>query len=58
MADNEACKTPAERIKLLSHYASLIEVNNDIPPKRYFRSGLEMERMVSFCSEKVKKRKN
>ncbi|XP_031568200.1 STAM-binding protein-like [Actinia tenebrosa] len=47
MADNEECKTPAERIRLLSHYASLIEVDNDIPPKRYFRSGLEMERMAN-----------
>ena len=39
---------PKERIKALSELASgSVNINHAIPIKRYYRSGVELERMVS-----------
>ena len=43
MADE---RDPAERVRRLVQYAGQVEVDNSIEPKKYFRSGVEMERMV------------
>ena len=44
---------PASKIRNLSVLGSAVSVENDVPARRYLRSGLEMERMVklmsSFC---------
>ncbi|XP_028651271.1 AMSH-like protease isoform X2 [Erpetoichthys calabaricus] len=39
--------TPEERVRALSKLGCNIEINEDITPRRYFRSGLEMERMAA-----------
>ncbi|XP_030131902.4 AMSH-like protease isoform X2 [Taeniopygia guttata] len=39
--------TPEERVRALSKLGSNITINEDITPRRYFRSGVEMERMAS-----------
>ncbi|XP_030370154.1 STAM-binding protein-like A [Scaptodrosophila lebanonensis] len=38
---------PQERIKHLSHYGNLIEVDRNMPVTRYYRSGTEMLRMAN-----------
>ncbi|RMX61231.1 hypothetical protein pdam_00007358 [Pocillopora damicornis] len=43
MADE---RNPAERVRRLVQYAGQVEVDNSIAPKKYFRSGVEMERMA------------
>lgn len=47
MADE---RDPAERVRKLVQFAGQVEVDNSIAPKKYFRSGVEMERMVSINS--------
>lgn len=47
MADE---RDPAERVRKLVQFAGQVEVDNGIAPKKYFRSGVEMERMVSINS--------
>ncbi|XP_054978745.1 STAM-binding protein isoform X1 [Sorex araneus] len=42
---------PEDRVRALSLLGSSVEVNEDIPPRRYFRSGVEMIRMASIYSE-------
>ncbi|KAM6220546.1 STAM-binding protein [Rhynchocyon petersi] len=42
---------PEDRVRALSQLGSAVEVNEDIPPRRYFRSGVEMIRMASIYSE-------
>ncbi|MBZ3890260.1 STAM-binding protein [Sciurus carolinensis] len=42
---------PEDRVRALSQLGSTVEVNEDIPPRRYFRSGVEMIRMASIYSE-------
>nr|CAD7428598.1 unnamed protein product [Timema monikensis] len=37
---------PSTRLKTLTEYGNAVEVDNNIPPKRYYRSGLEMVRMA------------
>ena len=37
---------PAARVRKLSDHGSSVKIDNDIPIKRYFRSGAEMERQV------------
>ncbi len=37
---------PVARIRKLSEHGSSVAVDEDIPIKRYFRSGSEMERQV------------
>ncbi|RXM34666.1 AMSH-like protease [Acipenser ruthenus] len=40
-----------ERVRALSKMGCNIEINEDITPRRYFRSGLEMERMAAVYLE-------
>lgn len=48
MADE---RDPAERVRRLVQYAGQVEVDNSIEPKKYFRSGVEMERMVRIICQ-------
>ncbi|NWH59021.1 STALP protease, partial [Geococcyx californianus] len=43
--------TPEERVRALSKLGTNITINEDITPRRYFRSGVEMERMASVYME-------
>ncbi|NXH11063.1 STALP protease, partial [Bucco capensis] len=43
--------TPEERVRALSKLGSNITINEDITPRRYFRSGVEMERMAAVYME-------
>lgn len=43
--------SPEERVRALSKLGSNITINEDITPRRYFRSGVEMERMASVYME-------
>ncbi|XP_020612865.1 STAM-binding protein-like isoform X3 [Orbicella faveolata] len=45
MADE---RDPAERVRKLVQFAGQVEVDNSIAPKKYFRSGVEMERMAKI----------
>ncbi|KAG7492705.1 hypothetical protein MATL_G00017660 [Megalops atlanticus] len=40
-----------ERVRALSKMGCSIEINEDITPRRYFRSGVEMERMAAVYLE-------
>ncbi|XP_054252621.1 STAM-binding protein [Indicator indicator] len=42
---------PEERVRRLIQAGSAVEVNEDIPPRRYFRSGVEMLRMATVYTE-------
>ncbi|KAJ9586655.1 hypothetical protein L9F63_019757, partial [Diploptera punctata] len=42
---------PSGRLKALSEYGNSIEIDNNIPPRRYYRSGLEMVRMANVYLE-------
>lgn len=44
-------RNPAERVRRLVQYAGQVEVDNSIAPKKYFRSGVEMERMVRIICQ-------
>ena len=44
---------PDARFKLLSNLADSVVVDHNIPPMRYFRSGVEMQRMVSRISTDI-----
>uniref|UniRef100_UPI00398E6452 STAM-binding protein-like A n=1 Tax=Pristiophorus japonicus TaxID=55135 RepID=UPI00398E6452 len=39
--------SPVERVRALTKKGSSVDVNDDVPPRRYFRSGVEMIRMAS-----------
>ncbi|XP_054839423.1 AMSH-like protease isoform X2 [Eublepharis macularius] len=43
--------TPEERVRALSKLGCNITINEDITPRRYFRFGVEMERMASVYLE-------
>ncbi|XP_041830192.1 AMSH-like protease isoform X2 [Melanotaenia boesemani] len=43
--------TAAERIRALAKMGCSVEINEDITPRRYFRSGVEMERMAAVYLE-------
>ncbi|XP_067408899.1 AMSH-like protease isoform X2 [Emydura macquarii macquarii] len=43
--------SPEERVRALSKLACNIAISEDITPRRYFRSGVEMERMASVYLE-------
>jgi STAM-binding protein len=43
----EEITDPSARVRALCEYGCSVEVDPLIPPKRYFRSGLEMLRMAS-----------
>ncbi|NXE14551.1 STABP protein, partial [Lophotis ruficrista] len=42
---------PEERVRRLIQVGSAVEVNEDVPPRRYYRSGVEMLRMATVYSE-------
>lgn len=42
---------PEERVRHLIHMGSSVEVNEDVPPRRYYRSGVEIIRMATIYSE-------
>uniref|UniRef100_A0A1A7X4E7 STAM binding protein n=1 Tax=Iconisemion striatum TaxID=60296 RepID=A0A1A7X4E7_9TELE len=42
---------PEERVRALTKKGSSVEVNDDVPPRRYFRSGMEMIRMANIYTE-------
>uniref|UniRef100_A0A1A8FDI4 STAM binding protein n=4 Tax=Nothobranchius korthausae TaxID=1143690 RepID=A0A1A8FDI4_9TELE len=42
---------PEDRFHALIKKGSMVEVNDDVPPRRYFRSGMEMIRMASIYTE-------
>ncbi|XP_014675605.1 PREDICTED: STAM-binding protein-like [Priapulus caudatus] len=44
-------RDPSGRVRALSRHAGLVEVDHNIPPKRYCRSGLEMIRMADVYME-------
>lgn len=37
----------AERVRALGKLGSSVEISQEVEPRRYFRSGVEMERMAS-----------
>lgn len=39
---------PRARLKFLSDYASAVEMDRNIPPQRYYRSGVEMIRLANM----------
>lgn len=52
MADhNDVSLPPEERVRALTKKGSSVEVNDDVPPRRYFRSGMEMVRMANIYTE-------
>ncbi|XP_064587328.1 STAM-binding protein isoform X1 [Zonotrichia leucophrys gambelii] len=47
-----ASLAPEERVRRLVRAGSLVQVSPDVPPRRYFRSGVEMLRMATvYCQE-------
>ncbi|NXO01609.1 STABP protein, partial [Rhinopomastus cyanomelas] len=42
---------PEERVRRLIQAGSAVEVNEDIPPRRYYRSGVEILRMATVYAE-------
>lgn len=52
MADhNDNSLTPEERVRALTKKGSSVEVNDDVPPRRYFRSGMEIIRMANVYTD-------
>ncbi|XP_033947340.1 STAM-binding protein-like A [Pseudochaenichthys georgianus] len=52
MADHsDVSLQPEERVRALTKKGSSVEVNDDVPPRRYFRSGMEMIRMANIYAE-------
>uniref|UniRef100_A0A8C5I0S0 MPN domain-containing protein n=1 Tax=Gouania willdenowi TaxID=441366 RepID=A0A8C5I0S0_GOUWI len=52
MADhNDISLSPEERVRVLTKKGSSVDVNEDVPPRRYFRSGMEMIRMAHVYTE-------
>lgn len=52
MADHTDVRLPPEeRVRALTKKGSSVEVNDDVPPRRYFRSGMEMIRMANVYTE-------
>ncbi|XP_056670641.1 STAM-binding protein isoform X2 [Monodelphis domestica] len=42
---------PEERVRALIQVGSAVEISEDVPPRRYFRSGLEIIRMAAIYSD-------
>ncbi|NXL65098.1 STABP protein, partial [Chordeiles acutipennis] len=42
---------PEDRVRKLIQMGSAVEVNEDVPPRRYYRSGVEILRMATVYSE-------
>ncbi|KAM8866126.1 STAM-binding protein-like A isoform 2-T3 [Synchiropus picturatus] len=52
MADHtDISLPPEERVRALTKKGSVVEVNDDVPPRRYFRSGMELIRMAHIYTE-------
>ncbi|XP_061586681.1 STAM-binding protein-like A [Cololabis saira] len=52
MADHTDVSLPPEkRVRALTKKGSSVDVNDDVPPRRYFRSGMEMIRMANIYTE-------
>ncbi|XP_061906641.1 STAM-binding protein-like A isoform X3 [Entelurus aequoreus] len=52
MADpNDVSLQPEERVRILTKKGSSVEINEQVPPRRYFRSGMEMIRMAHVYAE-------
>ena len=52
MADHsDVSLPPEERVRALTKKGSSVEVSDDMPPRRYFRSGMEMIRMALIYTE-------
>lgn len=52
MADpSDVSLTPEERVRHLTKKGSSVEVSDDVPPRRYFRSGMELIRMAHVYTE-------
>lgn len=52
MADHtDVSLPPEERVRALTKKGSSVDVNEDVPPRRYFRSGVEMIRMANTYTE-------
>ncbi|XP_036385744.1 STAM-binding protein-like A [Megalops cyprinoides] len=49
--DSDAILPPEERVRALIQKGSAVDVNEDVPPRRYFRSGTEMLRMASIYAQ-------
>ncbi|XP_060787178.1 STAM binding protein b isoform X2 [Neoarius graeffei] len=45
--------TPEERVRALTKKGSAVEVNEAVPARRYFRSGMEMIRMAHIYAEEA-----
>ncbi|MEQ2250941.1 hypothetical protein ILYODFUR_006032 [Ilyodon furcidens] len=43
--------TAAERVRALAKMGCCVEINEEVEPRRYFRSGVEMERMAAVYLE-------
>lgn len=49
MRQNESpSMEPTSRVKQLAYYGAMVEVDPNVPPRRYYRSGLEMVRMANM----------
>ncbi|XP_063066787.1 STAM-binding protein-like A [Engraulis encrasicolus] len=48
---NDVSFQPEERVRVLTKMGSSVEVNEDVPPRRYFRSGMEMIRMANIYAD-------
>lgn len=46
-ASEELLRDPMAKVRHLSEVGSAVDVDNNIPPRRYFRSGMEMIRMAN-----------
>ncbi|KAM9822376.1 STAM-binding protein-like A isoform X2 [Syngnathus typhle] len=52
MADHsDVSLPPEERVRLLTKKGSWVDINDDMPLRRYFRSGMEMIRMANIYAE-------
>nr|XP_057926202.1 STAM-binding protein-like A [Doryrhamphus excisus] len=52
MADpSDVSLQPVERVRILTKKGSTVEINDEVPLRRYFRSGMEMIRMANVYAE-------
>ncbi|KAF6208174.1 hypothetical protein GE061_016625 [Apolygus lucorum] len=38
---------PETRLKVITSYGNIVDIDANIPPRRYYRSGIEMVRMAN-----------
>lgn len=52
MSDHNDCSLSSEeRVRALTKMGSSVDVSEDVPPRRYFRSGMEIIRMANIYAE-------